>query len=324
MKTRSRLLALFALSTLLLSTKLFALETASCLSPYLSKDLPTPGELNKEGSIDYSKVSSEGKNKIWVYTQIQAWNESDRIAHLWRTGELKTDYVRKSVEIGKKFYSEKSLSTLNEGKWTVEVRDQEGRILNLLEFSVVKKNGQTLIVPQNQKSLDCHFSTQGQQEITNTEKTNTATEETQKREGNGSAWASFRLESIAVFKGKKSSTNTALLSWRPEYQFNDKMAVGLALGYSLYKQSNGHRFNVFEYALTGTYNIIGPWSAELIAGAQTWMVYDNATKFMMGANAKYTFDKKIFKVFDQVTAGYSTVSQDKNYNILRLGAGIKF
>lgn len=207
------------------------------------------------------------------------------------------------------------------------MRDQEGTILNLIEFTVVKKNGETLIVPKDTKSAYCPFKTQEQLETTKIEKTETPAKEIQKNveeHGKWSPLSTFRLEAMAVFKGNKSSTNTAMLSWRPDYQFNEKLAMGLDLGYSLYKQSNGNRFDVFEYALTATYRITGPWSAEIFAGAQTWMVYDNATKFMMGANGKYTFDQKLFKVFDHVTAGYSTVSQDKNYNILRLGAGIQF
>ena len=52
------------------------------------------------------------------------------------------------------------LSTLDAGDWTVEVRDQEGRILNLIEFTAVKKNNQMMIFPKEEKNLDCHFSNQ--------------------------------------------------------------------------------------------------------------------------------------------------------------------
>lgn len=326
MKNRSRRIALIVLTSFFLSFKILALETRSCLSPYLTKDLPVTGELNHEGAFNYSKIPSHENPKIGVYTQIQTWNQSDRIAHLWRRKNLKTDYVKKPIEIGKKFYSEKTLSSLSEGTWTVEVRDQEGRILNTLEFSVVKDKGQTFIFPKDKNIVDCLFLKQ-EQSSSNSEAIPLVDNEAKNQTSEFNpqfAWSKFRIESLAVFKGNKSSTNTAMLSWRPEYRYSEKLSIGIDLGYSIYKRSNGTRFNVYEYALSGTYHIQGPWSAELMAGAQTWMVNDNASKLMLGANGKYTLNQKLFKIIDHVTAGYSSVFQEKTYNILRLGAGIQF
>lgn len=160
MEMQNKLIALSTLSTLICSSPLFALETSSCLSSGLANHLPVNSQLTQDGAIEYSKVKKGIKPKVWIYTKIQGKNDADRIAHLWRKSDLKTDYVRKSVVAGKMFYSYKMLATIDEGDWTVEVRDQEGRILNLIEFKAVRKNKQMMIFPKDEKHLDCHFSNQ--------------------------------------------------------------------------------------------------------------------------------------------------------------------
>jgi len=132
----------------------------------------------------------------------------------------------------------------------------------------------------------------------------------------------FRIEPLTVFNSSSSNTYSVMLSWRPDFQLSEKFRVGIALGSSLYKESEGGQFLAYEYVLSGNYEISKRWSTELFAGFQTWIVNNNDSGAIVGVNAKYSLNKKHFKYFDHVTVGYSTLSQDKAYNMIRVGLGV--
>lgn len=136
-------------------------------------------------------------------------------------------------------------------------------------------------------------------------------------------WYAFRVASLAVLKNS-SSTLTAMISWVPEYKISEKIGIGLSFGYSIFKTSAESNFSVFEYAITGSYALSERWSAELFAGAQSWLVSGQGAGAIIGLNGKYAFTEKQFKFFDHLAIGYSSIYQSQNYHSIRMALGANF
>jgi hypothetical protein len=137
-------------------------------------------------------------------------------------------------------------------------------------------------------------------------------------------WRRARIEVLRVAGSGSFETFTAMPSWTPTISLNNNVSMGITTGYSLYNKTSNSKFSVFEYALVGSYRFSKRWGMELHAGAQTWVGDDLGTGELLGANAKYIFDRPIFKVVDHVVAGYSYIHQENAYSAIRLGLGFRF
>lgn len=126
-----------------------ALEVHSCVAVSVKNQSPVPASIESDGTF---RAPSD---QIWVFTSIDEWKQGDRISHLWHRHTVKTDYVKKAVDIGKRFYSNKRLSKNTLGTWTVDVHDQDGNIIDSVGLEIFLRDGAFWIKPDQISRTDC-------------------------------------------------------------------------------------------------------------------------------------------------------------------------
>lgn len=74
-------------------------------------------------------------SKVWFWTRVEGGQAGDRIEHVWLEGGV--EKLRIALEIGGspwRTYSSKTLHPGSSGRWAVEARDGQGRVLARSEF----------------------------------------------------------------------------------------------------------------------------------------------------------------------------------------------
>ena len=134
-------------------------------------------------------------------------------------------------------------------------------------------------------------------------------------------WAVFRLAPLVYLTKDTSATFTGMISWNPETHLIGNWKLGVDLGYSMIKRVTS--VSLFEYAVVGSFAFNSTLSAEIKAGAQSWLSPVSATGGMGGLALKYSLCDRC--PINHIILGDDVLSiSGSTLNIVRVGVGFEF
>jgi hypothetical protein len=134
----------------------------------------------------------------------------------------------------------------------------------------------------------------------------------------------FRFQGLAAFDSGTNSNYTAMLSWNPNYQWNEKWGIGLDFDYSLFLKTSKSYFSVLSYSVRGSYQWCPQWSSDIRLGGQSWLDSPSSTRVLSGVNLQYKFLVPVLKFFDSLNLGYDAVFRNPLIHQIHAGVGIRF
>lgn len=131
----------------------------------------------------------------------------------------------------------------------------------------------------------------------------------------------MRLSALGGWQGS-GNTSSVFGQWTPSLQMQD-FRLGIDLGATALRARGDRVFLATEYAFTADMNVSSHWSAEVLAGAQSWFNDENKTALLTGAGASWFPEQKWLGVFDRLVISYAVVHHTTIAHQLRIGLGVE-